>query len=208
MLPGLPDITVAQLLQRLAAAAVVLGVYGFATAAAARAAGDQGPKYDGRLSFNPLGHLDIVGLLAIVFFRAGWMRPLEVDSREFRTPRRGAAVVMIVSTTALIVLACVAHLGRQFALRFLTFDAGITVSTILSSISEVAVGTAVLGLLPLPPLLGSLWWAVIRPGGESLARRPKVVLLGYVLVVAILLSGLFTPLLRWSTTAVQRLTGS
>ncbi len=205
MIPGLPDVTVAQLLHRIVAGAVVLGVYGLAAASAAHAVGDEGPKHDGRRSASPIPHLDIFGLLAIVFFRAGWMRPIVFDSKEFARARRGAATVLGIATLSLVVLACLAQVARQLVLRLLEFEVGVTVSSVLAAVSDVALGTALLGLLPLPPLLGSLWWTVVRPGAESLARDQKVVLVGYIVTAAILLSGFLTPAFRWLSTAVARL---
>lgn len=207
MFPGLPEITVAQLLQRLVAGAVVLSVYGFVATRAAAAAGDQGPKHDGRLTFSPIPHLDVLGLVAMLFFRGGWMRPLAIDSREFTRQRHGALLVIASATVSLVALAVLAHTARQFALRLFDFDVGITVSTILLAISDLAVGTAVLGLLPIPPLLGSLWWCVARPGAERLSARPRVVLAGYAVLVVVLLSGVMTPVFRTLSAALARLFG-
>lgn len=204
MIPGLPDVTVAQLLHRIAAGAVVLAVYGFVAAWTANAVGDEGPKHDGRRSASPLAHLDIFGLLAMVFFRAGWMRPIDFDSKEFAGARRGALTVLGAATLSLVVLACLAQVARQLVLRVFEFEVGVTVASVLAAVSEVALGTALLGLLPLPPLLGALWWTVVRPGAEKVARNPRVVLVGYIVTAAILLSGFLTPAFRWLATAVQR----
>lgn len=207
MLSGLPDITIAQLLQRLVAGAVVLAVYGFAATRAVQAAGDDGPKHDGRLTLNPIPHLDVVGLLAMVFFRAGWMRPLAIDTSVYRRPRQGGLVTMAVATLALVALAVLAVAARRIVLQLLTFEVGLTVSTVLATVGDVAIGTAVLGLLPIPPLLGGMWWSVVRPGSERLAANPRVVLFGYVVLALVLLSGVLAPVTRTLASALMRLFG-
>lgn len=203
----IPDVTLSQLLQRIAAAAIVLAVYGFVTTWAIRRVGDRGPAYDGRLTLNPLAHLDIVGLLAIIFFRVGWIRPLDFDSREFARPRIDGLIVIAISSLAMLLVATAALFARQIVFRTFEISAGLAITGVLSAAADIAVRSAMLGLLPIPPLMGVLLWSAARPGSESHAKESRVKVVGVVAVVALLLSGWIAPLLAWGSLAFRQLLG-
>lgn len=185
----LPDVTLPQVLQRIVAALVVSGVYGFVAAAVAGALGDRGPAHDGRRTLSPFGHLDVFGVVAAVFFRVTWVRPIDLDVRETRQPRLTPLVLLLANVLAMAGLGAVALLLRQVVTAQLPLTAALQASSVLSAVSEVAVATAVVGLLPLPPLLGGSLWAVVSPGSERLETQKRFMLGGYVVVFALLLSG-------------------
>ena len=81
------NFTLSQLLMRLGAVLLVATVQGFALAAAARALGDDGPKHDGRLSIDPLRHLDLIGGAVGLIFAVGWARWVAIDPRALRHGR-------------------------------------------------------------------------------------------------------------------------
>ena len=54
--------------------------------------GDRTAKYSGRLTLNPLAHLDPMGALSLLLFGIGWAKPVPVDSRNFKNPKTGMAV--------------------------------------------------------------------------------------------------------------------
>jgi hypothetical protein len=194
----LPDVTLPQVLQRLLAAAVVSGVYGYVAALVASMAGERGPTYDGRRTVNPLVHADIVGVLAAIFFRVTWLRPMELDTKEMRSPRLGALVVVLAGPLAMAALAVLATLARRLVVTTLPLSAAVQATSALAAVAEVAVATGLVGLLPLPPLLGGLWWAVVAPGAERWARDRRVLVAGYVVVAALLMTGLLDGPIRWA----------
>ena len=55
--------------------------------------GDPSPKYDGRLSLNPLHHIDPIGALFLLFFNFGWAKPVQVNPRYYKNPKKGMALV-------------------------------------------------------------------------------------------------------------------
>ena len=59
--------------------------------ATAVALGDPGPRHDGRLTFNPFAHLDILGGISAVLFSVGWIKPIAIDPAELRPGRAGLA---------------------------------------------------------------------------------------------------------------------
>ena len=73
------DFTLQQIVLRFCALLLIVGAHGAAVAGAATALGDQGPRYDGRLSVNPLAHLDLLGLISGVLFSVGWIKPVAID---------------------------------------------------------------------------------------------------------------------------------
>jgi len=186
----LPDVTLAQVLQRLAAAAIVAGVYGYVVAAAAALSGDRGPTFDGRRTLNPLDHADVLGVLAAVFYRVTWVRPLDVDFSSLKRPRLAPIVIVLASVVAMVALAALAVFLRQVVATRLVLTAALQVTAVLTATAEVALATAVIGLLPVPPLLGSVLWGAVVPGAERHLRDRRVLIAGYALVLVLLVSGL------------------
>jgi len=190
---SLPDITLNQVLLRVGAALLTLGAYGLAAAVASRAAGDRGPAYDGRLTPNPFTHLDVIGLVAAVFYRVTWMRPLGADPREFKRPLLGSALLVAAGTLAALALAFLALLARPLVLRMIGSNAGFTAAALLDNTFEVAAATALLNLVPLPPLLAGVLWGAAGGRARELAERPATRVIGTVLVAVLLVSGAAAP---------------
>ena len=70
--------------------------------------GDPTAKNAGRLSLNPIRHIDWVGLAMMVVFHFGWAKPVPVDMRNFKNPRRGMAVTALAGPVSNLLLAIVA----------------------------------------------------------------------------------------------------
>lgn len=204
---SLPDITLNQVLLRSGATLITLSVLGVATVLAARWAGDRGPAYDGRLTLSPFAHLDVIGLIAAVFYRATWMRPLDLDPRESKRPLAVTLSVMVAGTLALLALAAVAIYLRPLVLRAVTSNAGFAAAALLDNTFEVATATAVLNLLPLPPLLAGSVWGALGERPRELAARPTTRIVGTVVVGAVLLSGLAGPLFASLWRSLRALAG-
>jgi hypothetical protein len=185
---SLPSLSLAQLLQRLVATVVVIGVYGWTIAFVADRLGDPGPRYDGRRTLNPLSHLDIAGLVAGLFFRVAWVPRVDVDVTKLRFGVGGAALVVAAGSVALAVLSLLALHLRPLLSGFLPDDVALTVSGVLNATSTIAIATAAIGLLPLPPFGGAL---VIALGdrARSVWNGPTVRLIGIALVIAVGLAG-------------------
>src|SRR5690606_34841666 len=108
--------------------------------------------------------------------------------REFRHPVAGVAGVVLLTTVALLALAVVMLFARPLALRALGPSVSFTTAALLDATFEVATATALLNLLPLPPLLGGLWWSVMGDRAAQLAATPRTRIIGTVIVAAILLT--------------------
>ena len=80
--------------------------------------GDPTAKNDGRLTLNPLKHVDLVGLAMLVIFRFGWAKPVPVDARNFRHPKRDMVLTALAGPLSNLVLA-LAALMVEWILRLL-----------------------------------------------------------------------------------------
>src|SRR5579864_8438220 len=89
----------------LAAVIVAATVHEFAHAVVADRLGDPTPRNLGRLSLNPLVHLDLLGTLFFVIFGFGWAKPVPVNPRHFADPRRGMLQVALAGPLANVTVA-------------------------------------------------------------------------------------------------------
>ena len=125
--------------------------------------GDDTAKSQGRLSLNPLKHMDPIGIVMLLFLGFGWGRPVEIDSRNFNrniSVRKAEAIVSIAGPLANFILAIVfsaiyGALIKFNALTSMDTRTALTIITILQSIISINIGLGVFNLIPLPPLDGS-----------------------------------------------------
>ena len=142
---------------------IAITFHEYAHAWAAYKLGDDTAKSQGRLSLNPLKHMDPIGIAMLLFLGFGWGRPVEIDSRNFNrniSVRKAEAIVSIAGPLANFILAIVfsAIYGALIKFNALTsMDArtALTIITILQSIISINIGLGVFNLIPLPPLDGS-----------------------------------------------------
>jgi Zn-dependent protease len=188
----LNDFSLQQLVLRLLAMVVVAGVHGVAVAGAACAMGDPGPRHDGRLTPNPLVHLDVLGTLAGVV-SAGWIRPIAIDPAGLRIGRIGLVLVVLAGAAATLAGVIALRLLRPYLLPLLPDTTSALAFVSIETIGEVGVGFAIANMLPLPPLTGAHLLVAIAPQWRHRLRRtqPYVAVLLAVLAVA----GVFTRLL-------------
>ena len=165
------DLTLQQVVLRLIAYVFIAGVHGCAVAAAAVAMGDQGPRYDGRLRFSPLAHLDILGTAAGVLFSVGWIKPIAVDPFELRLGRIGLPIVVAVGAAATLASAAALRLIRPFLLPMLPDTASTTTFGLIEVIGDLSVWFALINILPIPPLTGAHLLAAAAPAyGKIIAK--------------------------------------
>lgn len=124
--------------------------------------GDDTARREGRLSLNPLKHMDPVGIAMLLFAGFGWGRPVEVNPNNFNRTisiRKGNALVAFAGPAMNFILAIVFSivygLLLAFGGNFLLTDTGDIISSIIIYIISMNVGLGVFNLIPLPPLDGS-----------------------------------------------------
>ena len=120
--------------------------------------GDRTAQYAGRLTFNPIRHIDIWGLLMMAIFKFGWAKPVPIDMRNFKHPVRDMAITAAAGPISNIVLAFLALLIRA-ALLYIYYRTNGVVAELLVTFFEyvavLSVGLAVFNIIPIPPLDGS-----------------------------------------------------
>lgn len=124
--------------------------------AAAYALGDRTAATQGRLSLNPLRHIDWFGLLMLAVFHFGWAKPVSVDMRNFKNPKRDMAITAFAGPLSNFVLAALALFlyGLLYApLR--GSDAGYFCLTLLNTMAYLSISLGLFNLIPFPPLDGS-----------------------------------------------------
>jgi Zn-dependent protease len=166
----LTDYTLQQIVLRLLAMVFIVAIHGFAVAGATVALGDPGPRYDGRLTANPLVHLDVLGTLAGVF-SAGWIRPIAVDPALLRFGRAGLALVVLAGAAATLASVVVLRLARPHLLPLLPDTTSALAFAVIETIGEVSLWFALVNVLPLPPLTGAHLLVAAAPGVRESLRR-------------------------------------
>lgn len=118
--------------------------------------GDDTAKRQGRLSLNPLRHVDLMGLVMMALLRFGWARAVPVDPRHFRRPKLGMALTALAGPVSNVLLMLLAMALRVAALLYLPVGAVQDyVVLFLELTALLSAGLAVFNLFPIPPLDGS-----------------------------------------------------
>ncbi len=149
-----PALSLQQYLLRGVAILLVVAIHGFLLAVLARAFGDKGTAHDGRLSLNPLVHLDLIGAIAAVLYRLGWMRPMRIDAVELRGGRPMLVLIVLLACGATIVIAVLAQLLKPLIAVTVPGNAGLTLQAVVTNFGRIGLWFALVNLLPLTPLTG------------------------------------------------------
>ncbi len=148
-------------------AAAVLLVIPFHEAAHALVSwllGDPTAKNAGRLSLNPLRHFDWMGTLCMVLGGVGWARPVGIDVRRFRSPKRDMALSAAAGPAANLLLAFVGLiLYKYLAVWYYTGGGWAVALDFLSILISLNISLAVFNLLPIPPFDGSRIFLLFLP---------------------------------------------
>lgn len=141
---------------------IAITFHEFAHGLAAYKLGDDTAKNQGRLSLNPMDHLDPIGSLMLLFAGFGWGKPVQVDPRNYTrkiSMEKGEAIVSAAGPIMNIILAflftIIYLIITKYATTFTLTTVGSAITTIIYSTIIINIGLGVFNLIPLPPLDGS-----------------------------------------------------
>lgn len=165
---GLRSYDWADLLLRIPALLWALSFHEFCHGWAAYKLGDHTAASQGRLSLNPLDHLDPMGTLMLILFRFGWAKPVMINSRNFKNPRRDIALVALAGPagnflSALATAVICGVLARFFPSAFLAGSMNDAFLRIMQNMMMINIGLGVFNLIPIPPLDGSKVLSLFLP---------------------------------------------
>ena len=151
---------------------IALTVHEYCHGYAAYKMGDETAKNLGRLTLNPLSHLDPIGALCMLFFHIGWAKPVPVNPRNFKNPKKGFALTALAGPAsnlilgficALVYLIVYASLKDTLFTSEFAFNLAKNTLTFLWLFHSINIGLGLFNLLPIPPFDGSRLLNVILP---------------------------------------------
>jgi Zn-dependent protease len=174
---------------------VSLTFHEYAHARMADFLGDHTPRLMGRLSLNPLKHLEPVGTILLFFAGFGWAKPVVVDPANFRIPKRAMLAVALAGPMANLLLAFIgAGLMKLLAISLPVFQPSpmtiIVLLTFCKTMLIINLSLAIFNLLPIPPLDGSRIISYFLPGKYRLQYRQFEEMAPMILLLLFALGGL------------------
>ena len=119
--------------------------------------GDPTPASQGRLTLNPLAHMDPIGTVFLLIAGFGWGKPVAVDATYYRNPAKESMLVALAGPVSNLILAFLLFLAYGFGYYFLPNDElwGVILLGMLVNGAYINLGLGIFNLLPFPPLDGS-----------------------------------------------------
>lgn len=133
---------------------IALVIHEFAHAAIAVRMGDETPRYTGRLTLNPMAHIDPVGTLMLLIVQFGWAKPVMINPNNFRSWRKGELCVALAGPAANLIMAFLA-LVLQVIFAKLGLFTGTALRPVMNLIVLYNINFAIFNMIPIPPLDGS-----------------------------------------------------
>lgn len=117
--------------------------------------GDYTAKYEGRVTLNPLAHLDPIGTLMIFVAHFGWGKPVPYNPYHLKNPKRDAALIAVAGPIANFITALVLSIPLQYINFQALGEVGVFLSGVLVTTVLLNIGLMVFNILPIAPLDGS-----------------------------------------------------
>lgn len=153
--------------------------------------GDKTAKYDGRLSLNPLRHLDPFGALCMLLFGFGWARPVMVNPMYFKNHKRDLALTALGGPVSNFLMAYVGMFGLLYLVPIFN---NVYIYYFFMSFIMINLGLGVFNLIPIPPLDGSKIFLSLLPRKiyYEIMRYERY---GFIVLIAALYLGVIDPIL-------------
>jgi Zn-dependent protease len=174
-----PQLGILNLVFFLMAILLALTVHEFSHAWVANYLGDSTPKRAGRVTLNPIAHLDPLGTIMLLLVRFGWGKPVPINPNNFKNPRLGSALTAVAGPTSNFLTASIFSL--IYTLGSLN---GTTIGYLIFWVIYMNLVIMIFNLLPIPPLDGSKFFALFFPVLEDrkFENYGPFILIAFVLV--------------------------
>lgn len=158
--------------------------------------GDNTAKDAGRLTLNPIKHIDVLGLLMIIFLGFGWAKPVPVNMNNFKKPKQGMAVIAFAGPLSNLLLSAIIMLlyGITFSFAYYSLDIWKLIQQILLNTAYLSCALAVFNLIPIPPLDGSKVFFSILPE-KSYYKLMRYEKYGFIILIILIWANVLTPYL-------------
>lgn len=167
---------------------LAITVHEYAHAYVSYRLGDPTPKKEGRLTLNPIKHIDLIGLICLVFLGFGWAAPVRVDPRYYKDERKGVIQVALAGPLANFILVIVGVI-LAFILRIIGVNV-ILLNRFLAMLITINLLLGIFNLIPLAPLDGSKIVMGLIPQSRFIVEK-----LGFIILLVLLLTGKISDLL-------------
>ncbi|MFA5271102.1 MAG: site-2 protease family protein [Candidatus Omnitrophota bacterium] len=154
--------------------------------------GDDTAKYAGRLTLNPISHIDPLGAIMLLLVGFGWAKPVPVNFNRLKNYRVGLVAVSLAGCLANILIATIAI----FALQFPAVNTNSALVLILSILARINIILGAFNLIPIPPLDGSkiLMGFLSYSGQLAMARLERY---GFFIIIILLYTGMLNPVITF-----------
>lgn len=167
---------------------LALSVHEFSHGFAAYRLGDMTAKRDGRISVNPLRHIDPMGFILILIAGFGWAKPVMVNPYNLRNPKQDMTIISIAGPASNFIFGFVALFAARIVFHFATYS---TVTFFMweffTFLFSINIGLGIFNMLPIPPLDGSKFLAFFLP--ERIAFSLLHFPYGFILIIVLVFSG-------------------
>jgi len=168
--------------------------------------GDPTARNLGRITLNPLKHFDIMGFICMVLFRVGWAKPVPVNPRYYKNPRRGMAITAAAGPVSNIIMAFIGVIGYELVgLIFREMNTAyyicVTIYMFFQVFASLNVFLAIFNLIPVPPFDGSRIAYIFMPPKAyfGIMKYERYIMLG---MIAILWLGVLDTPLDFLSTSI------